>query len=328
MNKLYKHKFIPHNSIAEDTILGVMLICPQVIEIVKKIIKKEYFFLEKNKTIYVHLLEIIKKSPNNTTNYIYILQRNKLLLKIGGINRIIQLMKQGQIFISSSKNSGYIKKIIFMLHEDYIKRLIIQYSYNIINICHIQKINSQTICRQAVSQIYLIEQQIHLNSKQKFLNIKDLISKKLIEIKYQNLYLDNDQSRKYIKWGFIEIDKIIPNLQQGNLIIIAGRPSVGKTSFAINIAYKVFFNQNHSILIFSLEMSNFELFNKLLSIGLNTNINNTNIDKLNQQQWNNISKICNKLLNNTIYINDKSNTDIKYIHEIAKSTKKKRKILI
>nr|WGH13704.1 Replication helicase subunit [Lophurella pseudocorticata] len=323
MSKLSKYKFIPQSHIAEEILLGIIFIYPNIFDSIKNIIKKEYFFLETNQIIYLQLNNIDRQNQNNTHQIIYKLQNKNLLLKIGGIEKISKMMRQSQIFISSSKINHYTENLIQTLKYHYIKRLIIQFGYNIIKIGYIENLNNKSLYTKILSYIYLIEKQINQGTPNTILNIKDLVTKKLLELKYQHINLFNQIEDTITKSGFFEIDNIIPNLPKGNLIIIAGRPSIGKTSFAINIAYNVFFYQKISVLIFSLEMSNYEVFNKIISIASKININPQNITQLTKPEWNKISSICNVLLNHNIYINDKSNVGIHYINQIAKNLKKK-----
>nr|YP_010850707.1 Replication helicase subunit [Lophurella hookeriana]WGH13308.1 Replication helicase subunit [Lophurella hookeriana] len=323
MSKLSKYKFIPQNHIAEEILLGIIFIYPNIFDSIKNIIKKEYFFLETNQIIYLLLSNIDRQNQNNTYKIIYKLQNKNLLLKIGGIEKISKMMKQSQIFISSSKINYYTDNLIRNLKYQYIKRLIIQFGYNIIKIAYIENLNNNSLYTKILSYIYLIEKHINQDTPNTILNIKDLVAKKLLELKYQHINLFHQIENTITKSGFFEIDNMIPNLPKGNLIIIAGRPSIGKTSFAINIAYNVFFYQKISVLIFSLEMSNYEVFNKIISIASQININPQNIAQLTKQEWNKVSSICNILLNHNIYINDKSNVGIDYINQIAKNLKKK-----
>nr|WGH12716.1 Replication helicase subunit [Echinothamnion sp.] len=323
MSKLYKYKFIPQNHIAEEIFLGIIFIYPGILYTMKNIVKKEYFFLEINQIIYVNLAHISQHNQKNIYNIIYKLQQHNILIKIGGIDKIIHMMKQSQIFISSSTINYYTEYLIKILKNNYIKRLIIQFGYNIIKVGYMKNIDNNSLYNKILSYVSLIEKQINQNTNNTILNIKDFVAKKLLEIKYQDICVKNHRQNKITTSGFFEIDNLIYSLPNGNLIIIAGRPSIGKTSFAINIAYNVFFNQKISVLIFSLEMSINEVFNKIISIASKINIDTRNIKQLTKKEWKKISNICSILLNQNIYINDKSNIDINYINQIARKVKKK-----
>lgn len=324
MNKLYKHKFLPQNYIAEETLIGIILIYPNILNTIKNIIDAEYFFLERNKILYLNLINTTDTCEQNIIKLIYTLESQKLLYHVGGIKKITQMMKQGQIFICSYKVYNYIEHLIKLLQNSYLRRLIIQFGYNLIKTGNIDSIDNKQIYKKTTSYISYIEKQITRNSTKQILNIKDLVSQKLIKIKHQTTYSNKQATNVNIKSGFTILDEIIYGLPTSNLIIIAGRPSIGKTSLAINIAYNTFFNQKINLLIFSLEMTSDEIFNKFLCIGSQININTETIKNLDTEQWSKINKICSKLLLNNIYINDHSNIDIQNIENTAKSVKKNK----
>nr|ARW69406.1 Replication helicase subunit [Polysiphonia sp.] len=321
MNQLCKNQFIPKNKTVEETLLGIIILYPQTIKTLSKILKREHFFLESSQIIY---LNINNSFTNNTINLLFSLQNKRLLCKIGGTEIIIKMMKKGQVFLSSSKFDNQIEYLVNVLHNNYTKRLIIQLGYNIVQMGHIIEAKHQTLYLKILSYTHLIDKQINKNNQ--IINIKDLISKKLLEIKYNKIYTSEKLNTIEIKSGFSELDKILISLPKGNLIIIAGRPSIGKTSFAINVAYNIFFYQNSNILIFSMEMSTSELLNKLISIASKMDINTPIIQALSEKQWKKISNICNQLLKSNIYINDRKRVNINYISELGNRTKKKNYI--
>lgn len=329
MVQLYKQKLIPQNYLVEEILLGTIIIFPSLIIHIKNNVTKDLFFLEVHELIYIHLLEHIY-DKFNIINFIYILKSKNLLNKIGGLKKLINLMRQSQIFIDTSNINHYLEKLIYILHGNYIKRLIVQYGYNIIKIGFIPTLNNKYFYNKIRSYLKLLEKEININEKQKnsLTSIKKLISIKLLELKHPTIYNKNIDTIKkdQIQFGFKQLDAITNGLPNGNLIIIAGRPSIGKTSFAINIAYNVFFYQKANICVFSLEMSTLEIVNKFLSISCGINFNQENILKLNTQEWKNIILICKQLIQNNIYINDTTNVNITYIEKITENLQKRTKI--
>lgn len=323
MSQLYTYKFIPQNYVVEETLLGIIMIYPNSIYSLQDTVKKEYFFLEKNQIIYLNLTKNTKSNNNSLVELFYNLQSEKTLDYIGGTSKIIGLMKQGQIFICSNGIKNHIEQLVLLLGYYYFKRLIIQMGHNIIKIGHIENVSSRKTYNKTVNYINSIEHQITEKNKSNIENIKDLVCKKLIKLKYHNWDSRGKKNIKIRKSGLTELDKLINGLSDGNLIIIAGRPSVGKTSLAVNIAYNIFSSQNTSLLIFSLEMSKHEVFNKIVSIGSKVNIENKKLNKLNSKEWTKLNNICNKLLNQNIYINDQNNVSIRYIEKTTKNLKKK-----
>ena len=320
---MYTNKIIPQNYLAEEIILGTIIIYPHIISYTSKRLYKDHFFLEFHGIMYTYLLDNQRKNGNIIT-LINRMEKNQILKKLGGLYKLINVMQQSQIFINLSKANNYIDKLISTLHNEYNSRLIIQYGYQVIKLGYISLNEKKDQSNKLLLYAKLIEKRINKNylPQETLTNIKDLVSSKLLEIKYPKIYTTQQTSN--IKYGFMGIDKITNGLPCGNLIIIAGRPSVGKTSFAINIVYNTFFSQNISICIFSLEMTSKEVLDKFISIGCELDIKGGESLKIGRNKWSTIVQICEKLLDNNIYINDKNNIDIGYIECTAIKIKKEK----
>nr|ARW68380.1 Replication helicase subunit [Chondria sp. (in: red algae)] len=323
MNNIYTSKSIPQNYLAEEVLLGAIIIYPEIIINTANILKKEYFFLEFHELIYLNLLES-KVKQFSIIHLLYKIEHSQILEEFSGCRKIIRMMRQSQIFINLSNIDNYIKELINSLNNTYIKRLIIQYGHNIIKLGYTSLIDNKYIYKKILLYIKFIEIEInnYKNLNKRITNIKELLSFKLLKIKYPNI--DNSKNiithSKLVKSGFQTLDLITNGLPNGNLIVIAGRPSVGKTSLAINIAYNTFFYQRISICFFSLEMSSKEVLNRIISVSCSLNINKNS--KLSKDEWRNIVEICKRLLSHNIYINDKYNIDINYIEYLTKNLKK------
>lgn len=306
------HLCLPQNYLAEEILLGYILINPNIFNEIISDIKAEYFFLECNQIVYKNLIKIYKENKVDPMQLLYSLSSTKTLYKVGGIEKIIELMKQSQIFASSTIANIYLQKLIESIHSNYIKRLMIQYGYNIIQLAYIHKFPS---CKLYNKANYYLNDTAQKIPKQNIDNLQDLIINLITDLKYNNKKIKDNYKKPevLIPYGFKDLDNLTNGLNKGDLIIIAGRPSMGKTSFAINIAYKILDRLNKGISIFSLEMSKIQILYKLISIASSISIKSIKEKNINQNQFSLIQQICNKLLNSKIYINDNPNISIDYI---------------
>nr|YP_009391728.1 Replication helicase subunit [Laurenciella marilzae]ARW59872.1 Replication helicase subunit [Laurenciella marilzae] len=320
-------KFIPQNYLAEEILLGSIIIYPNITTYIKDNVTKDFFFLESHEILYINLIDNINTNYN-IAYFLYVLKSKKLLKKVGGLRKIINIMRQSQIFINSSNLNNYVNKLIHVLNFSYIKRLIIQYGHNIAKLGYISTIDNEYLYHKIISYLKYIEKEIIKNQQQNknITSIKELISINLLKLKYPIIYkhINSRSNKNNIKFGFNNLDVITHGLPSNNLIIVAGRPSVGKTSFAINVAYNIFFYQSTSVCIFSLEMSTKEILNKFLCLSCHINIDKNNFTKLQKSEWKNIMTVCKKLIESNIYINDKTNVKIDYIEEITQNLNKRQ----
>nr|YP_009399388.1 Replication helicase subunit [Kapraunia schneideri]ARW68994.1 Replication helicase subunit [Kapraunia schneideri] len=319
MYNFYKYKVIPQNYLAEEILLGIVLIYPEILHKTKKSIKTDFFFIESNRFIYS---KFIQENNYNIIKLLYDVEKNNTSYPINYINNMIKLMKTSQVFISYYNTTNYIESIIRILKTTYIKRLFIQLGYNIINLGYTINIKNNYSYSKLISYIGNITQEIQNQEENKITNIKEFISEELIGIKFTKNESDFRSKQQKIKSGFINLDKIIEGFPASSLIIIAGRPSVGKTSISINIAYNCFFKEKINLLIFSLEMTSKQIFKKFVNIGSHIHLEQQKINTIHNDNWEKMSKICHKLLSQNIYINEETNLNINQIEFISNQLNK------
>lgn len=307
----------PQNYLAEEILLGSILINPSIFSKTVNTLKIEAFFLECNQLIYINLLKVYHSNKLNSIELLYSLSENNNLENIGGINKIIDLMKQSQVFIYSNNTNIYLDELIKIINQNYAKRLMIQYGYNIIQLAYMKKLHGNSLYNKASHYLNITVEKMPKNYIN---NLEEIIGNVIFEIhhKKQNKFNYNTQQKIEIKSGFKEIDKLTYGLPNGDLIILAARPSMGKTSLAINIANNILKKSKYSICIFSLEMSSKQILHKFISIASRISQKQLTNHSINNYQWQIIKKICRKLLNNHLYIHDKTNISIDYIEYIAK----------
>nr|YP_010986109.1 DNA replication helicase subunit [Polyopes affinis]WOL37027.1 DNA replication helicase subunit [Polyopes affinis] len=325
---MYFYLFPPQNYLAEEILLGTILINPSIFPQITPIIKPESFFLECHQIIYRNLINIHKQNKLDTLQLLYSLSNTNELIIIGGIQKVIELMKQSQVFTSSRNIIIYAKELVEIINHNYIKRLMIQYGYNIIGLAYIKKFPSYQLYNRATNYLSITVQQI---PKENIDNFKTLIGDFLLNFdakRKSSLVIEEIKANKHlILSGFDNLDKLTNGLPNGDLIVIAGRPSTGKTSLAINIIYNIITNLHIGICLFSLEMSKMQILQKLISIASTIPTQQIILNSINNAEWQTIQKICEELLSSDIYLNDTPNMSVDYIEYTSKLLKKETRCI-
>lgn len=307
----------PQNYLVEEILLGCILINPLIFSKVIDNVKIESFFLESHQLIYINILKIYYKNKLHPIELLYSLSDHNNLKQIGGVKKILELMKQSQIFIYSNNTNIYLNQLIEVINNNYTKRLIVQYGYNIVQLSYNKKMNGYILYNKASHYLNITVDKMPRHYKH---NLKELMRNAIYDIKsnHKENVTNKCGKKNIIKSGFTDLDQLTYGLPFGDLIILAGRPSMGKTSLAINIAYNILQKAIYSICIFSLEMSSKQILNKFLSISSNIPYNNLINSHLYHNKWKKIKEACKKLLNSNIYIYDQSNVSIDYIEYLSK----------
>lgn len=326
MSRLYVCSILPQNYIAEEILIGSIIINPNLLtEIISKI-EVNYFFIETHKILYRSLLTIYPKNHIDPVQLTYCLQEIKILNQIGGIKKITQLIKQGQVFNYSKNFNFYIQQIIIVIQNNYNRRLIIQYGYNIVKLAYNKGFPNSTLILKASQYLNYINS--HINTKN-LDNLQELIGTFISNIQQENN--TNIFGNIALYSGFRDLDILTNGLPDGDLIVIAGRPSMGKTSFVMNVVYNLIKYFNTKICLFSLEMTKTQILHKLISIGSRISTQTIRSNKIDTKQWYSIQEICNELLLSEIYINDNPNIsidEIQYITQIVTEDSNNNTIII
>lgn len=326
MHNLQDNLLPPQNYIAEEIILGSIIIKPDLLNIIFQYLQIECFFLECHRIIYRNLIEINKTKEIDPVNLIYSLQETKTLKLIGGTPKILEIIKQSQIFTYSINANFYINELIEIIYENYTKRLIIQYGHNIVQLAYNPKISNRQLYFKSLQYLNYIKERT--NSKN-LDNLQDLIGDLITNIQHKNNAFIKFNTTVYS--GFEDLDRLTHGLPNGDLIVIAGRPSMGKTSFVINIAHNILKNTDTRLCIFSLEMTRIQILHKLISIGSTIPIKEILSGKISINEWSLIQHICNNLLTSRIYINDTASIsidDIVYLSKLITKEKEYTNIII
>jgi len=245
---------IPPNALElESKILGSVLIDNSVMNDVVQLLEPKHFYRPSHGIVYQAMINLDgKKEPLDPHTLKEELKRLGKLEEIGGIEYIIELTTS----ISTSANVEFYTRIVF---EKFILRNLISISSKIVDKCFDPTSNTFSILDDAEQRILDVSESL---SKKKILSVKDELDHLIKVIGDQR---ENKNAIVGVPTGFSELDDLTSGFQKSELIVIAGRPSHGKTAFSMNIARNAAVDHGKSVAIFSLEMSFRELLLRLLA---------------------------------------------------------------
>jgi replicative DNA helicase len=313
--KKYYEQLPPQNNLAEEILLGGILINTQIVQITIRELGPESFALETHQLIYRTTIEIYSKYKYiDSIILINTLWELNLLNKIGGITKILDLLKQAHIFMSNSVTNLTIDYYINLIKDKYLRRLLVQYGYNIIRLAHISSVPQDTMLFKANKYLTNIT---YLLNKRNQEQVNCLLTQILLNLKNDN----NSGNSKGLISGFRSLDSMTNGFKNSDLIVIAGRPSMGKTSLVLSIVNNLISANNTGIGIFSLEMSKEQILYKLLSIACTIPVLKLTSGKINNDDWRKIQYASSRLVNSSIYIDDTANLSISHLNSNAKILK-------
>jgi len=285
-------KIPPQNIEAEMATLGAMLIDEKVIVEILEFIDDVFFYKEEHQIIFktvVSLFDSCKKVDILTVSEA--LSKKKVLEKIGGSVYLTTLAD----FVPNSANAVHYARIV---KEKGILRSLIESANKIATLVYREQEEVSSILDKAEKLIFEISDR---RTEGSYVHIKDII-KDGIEL-IESLY--HKKSRVTgISTGFKDLDLKTAGLQKGDLIIVAGRPSMGKSAFVTSIASYVAVEEKIPVAIFSLEMSKEQLMQRFLCAQAKVEINRVRTGFLAPSEWPILTNAAGKLSEAPIYIDD------------------------
>ncbi|MGX7589340.1 DnaB-like helicase C-terminal domain-containing protein [Candidatus Vidania fulgoroideorum] len=274
------------------------------------LLKKKFFYFKINFFIY----EIIKKFLDKKKKIDIILINNFLSKKYSSYNKNLNYLNSLLFYnIGSFDIKNHINIII--------KKYKIRYTYNYFKKKIFYLKNNLNISLNYL--IYDIENNLIKSINKKNLN-KSFSLKKDLDIFIDKILMGI--SEKFLKTGFKKLDKLIMGFFPGDLVIVAARPSVGKTSFCLNICEYLSIIKKKAILFCSLEMSKEQIISRMLSSLSLVDSSKIKLNLLNKFDLNKIKKAYKKIKSSFLYINDNSNINIPTVKKIIGRILKKKKI--
>ncbi len=244
----------PHSLESEQAVLGALMLRPSALHEISDLISSEMFYAKKHATVYQTMLELSSKSePIDVLSVASKLKEKKQINEIGGNSYLNELMGN----VPSTVN---IRHYADMVYKKHILRSLIDASENIATQAYAEADQDVAdILDSAEKSIFRVSS--NMNVKNGFVSIKQGLIDTVEQIEYLREHKDEVRG---VPTGFPDIDNLLAGLQNSDLIILAARPSIGKTTFALDIARNVALS-GRAVGIFSLEMSAGQLVQRMLS---------------------------------------------------------------
>ncbi len=285
-------KTLPSNLEAERSILGAILLDDKAVFTIVEILKSQDFYLESHRRIFEKMLQLMNNSrPIDLVTLKEELQRANELESVGGATYLASLTDG----LPRAVNIEYYAQIV---KEKSTLRRLIQISSEIMTRSYQNEEQAPEILQHVEKAIFDIASQQFRSS---FLSVTPLVSdvfKKIEELSNRKAKVTG------LETGFSQLDQLTAGFQPSDLIIIAARPGLGKTSLCLNIAEHAAIKKHKTVGIFSLEMSKEQLVRRLLCSGAEIDAHRINTGFLNKEDWNRLSRASAILSETKIFIDD------------------------
>ncbi len=307
---------LPQSQDAELGLLGSVLLCPKEVmgECVEKKITPEHFHIPAHATIFEILRELYDgNKPIDFILLTQILRDRGLLDKVGGAAFVTSLFT----FVPTAANAGYYLEI---LKEKQTLRQIIVTCTDLVARSYDEQENVDTFIDEVEKQVFAISES-RLNDKN--FQIKEAVVSALDSI--EKLY-ERKGEITGLATGFTDFDKMTDGLHAAEMIVIAARPSMGKTALAMNIAEHVALHGKHAVGIFSLEMSSEQLVQRVLCSQARVNLKNVRNGFMAERDFHNLTTAASKIAESKILIDDTAGLSILELRAKARRMKSQHDI--
>ncbi len=300
-------KIPPQNIEAEQSLLGALLIDKDAILKISEFLTPEHFYRsEQHGHIYRAIVQLFeKREPIDLITVADKLKQNSTLDLVGGSAYLTEL-------VNTVPTSAHIESYAKIIKEHAVRRQLIANSTKFIENAYDQSLEIGDIIDNAEQSVFSVSQQ---NVKRDFIQIRDALAQSFDRL--DDLQKNSNKLRG-VPTGFRDLDNKLAGLQDSNLIILAGRPGTGKTSFALNIAQHVSVNANLPVGIFSLEMSQEELVDRLLVAQADIDAWRLKTGKLDDHDFDKLSHAMGQLAEAQLYIDDTPGSSLSEIRTKAR----------
>ncbi len=285
-------KVMPQKIDAEQAILGSMFLSEKALEGIVERINKDMFYLDSHKKIFEVIKNLYdKKVPIDITTVTAELDRKKLLNQVGGVPYLTQIIN---IVPTAANAEEYIK----IVEEKFLRRNLIEAGTDIANAGFSSTDDIGDILDEAEKKIFEV---VKNRRGSEFKTIQDVLFKAQADLEKLSTLKGEITG---VPAGYYDIDKLTSGFHENELIIIAARPAMGKTAFAVNMAVNMAMNAKKTVALFNMEMGAEQLISRMLSSVGQIEANKLRTGRLEHQDWKRVNEAISRLADTKIFIDD------------------------
>ena len=307
----YGSRTMPHDDVAEQSVLGGMLLSKDAIADVVESLRASDFYKPAHETIYEAILSLYGHgSPADAITVADELKKRGELTRVGGASYIHTLIAS----VPTAANAQYYAEIV---KEHAIMRRLIEAGTKIAQLGYANETEVDTLVDQAPAEIYAVTDG---NAKEDYVSFSEALEETINEI-------DANSNRPDGVYGvptdFIEFDELTGGLHGGQMIVIAARPGVGKSTLALDIARSASIHHQMTTVFFSLEMSRTELAMRILSAEGKISMGRLKKGDLDTEGWTNLATLQGRIDSAPLFIDDSPNMTLMEIRAKCRRLKQR-----
>src|SRR5690625_1262585 len=309
MNNRWNDRTPPHNNEAEQAVIGAIFLEPTSFSVASEWLVPNDFYRTSHQIIFEAMYELSERGePIDVVTVTDSLIAKGSLEQAGGVSYLTDLAGS----VPTAANIEYYSKIV---DEKALLRRLIQTATNIVNDTYTKEDDVEGLLDEAEKTILEVSNR---KSSEDFKQIRDVL-----EEVYENIEQLHHQKGDItgIPTGFRDLDRITSGFQRNDLIIIAARPSVGKTAFALNIAQNVAIRTEENVAVFSLEMGAEQLVQRMLCAEGNIDSQRLRTGKLEEDDWEKLTMAMGSLSQAGIFIDDSASIRVSDIRSKCRRLK-------
>lgn len=300
----------PHSVESEQALLGSICLRPDAMHEISDLISPDSFYSEKHRLIFTAMLDLsLKNEPIDLLSLSNRLKEKKLLEQIGGHSYLAEL-------VNAVPSAGNLSHYAYIVQNKFLLRRLISASEHIAQLGYDEEQAIDEILDKAEKQVYEVT---NAPGSNKFTALKHVLHEAWERI--DKLFNSKGELRG-VPTGFRDLDNLLAGLQKSDLIILAARPSVGKTALALDIARQTATNYQIPVGIFSLEMSSQQLVDRMLAAEARVNAWNLRTGKISTDaEFEQVRDSLDRLSSAPIFIDDQAGNNILKMRSVARRLK-------